>query len=73
MQSLETHPGEGDQQEVVQEKSSRNAQAYGIRIQSQPRVHQEHQVQKEKTEAQMNQDLGGNVTADFSVDKVRTG
>lgn len=71
MESLQTHPGEGNQQKVVQEKSCGNAQAHGIRVQSQPRVHQEHQVQKEQTETQMNQDLGRNVAADFSVDKVR--
>lgn len=69
MQSLQSHPGEGDQQEVVQEEGCGNAQAYSIFVQRQPRVQQEHQVQQEQAETQMDQDLWRDVTAEFAETK----
>lgn len=66
MQSLQPHPGEGDQQEVVQEEGCGNAQTHSICVQRQPRVQQERQVEKEQGKTQMDQDLRRDVVADFS-------
>lgn len=66
MQSLQPHPGEGDQQEVVQEEGCGNAQAYSIFVQRQPWVQQEYQVQQEQAETQMDQDFWRDVMAEFS-------
>lgn len=66
MQSLQSHPGEGDQQEVVQEEGCGNTQAYSIFVQRQPWVQQEYQVQQEQAETQMDQDFWRDVMAEFS-------
>lgn len=45
MQSLQTHPREGGEQEVVQEKGCGDAEADGVLVERQPRVEQEGHVE----------------------------
>lgn len=66
MQGLQTHPREGGEQEVVQEEGGGDAEARGICVKRQPRVEQEDHVEQEKGKAQVDEDLGWNVSADFA-------
>lgn len=54
---LQSHPGEGDQQEVVKEPGCGNAKAHSLGIERQPRVHQEDQVEQQQSQAQVDQDF----------------
>lgn len=67
MNGLESHPGEGNQQEVVKEPGSGNAEAHSIRIECQPRVYQKDQVQHQQSQAQLDQDFGWNVLTQLPV------
>ena len=66
MDGLQPHPGEGGQQEVVQEDSYRQAQPIGFQT-GQPAVQQEDHVEEEQRRAEVHQDLRGVVTPEFSV------
>lgn len=59
--SLKSHPGEGNQQEVVKEPGSGDTEAHRVRVERQPRVHQEDQVQQQQSQAQLDEDFGWNV------------
>lgn len=65
VQRLEPRPGEGRQQEVVQEEGGADAQP-GDRLERQPAVQQEDQVEEEERRAELDQDLGGNVPQKLS-------
>ena len=65
VQRLKPRPGEGSQQEVVQEEGGAGAQPRG-RIRGQPAVEQEDQVEEEEGHAQLHQDLGWNVLQQLS-------
>lgn len=65
MQGLESRPGERRQQEVVQEEGGANTQP-GDRVERQPAVQQEDQVEEEEGDAELNQDLGRNIPQQFS-------
>lgn len=49
----------------MQEESSADAQSDG-RIERQPAVHQEHQVEEEEGEAELDQDLSWNISQEFA-------
>lgn len=66
MKGFQTHPREGDEQEVVQEESCRDAEANGVSVESQPGVQQENHVEQKKCQTQVDEDLGWNVSADFA-------
>lgn len=61
MDSLKSHPGEGNQQEVVKEPGGGDAEAHRVRVERQPRIHQEDQVQQQQGQAQLDEDFGWNV------------
>lgn len=61
--AFQPHPREGRQQEVVEKPSSGNAKPHGVCVERQPRVHQEHQVEQQQSEAQVDQDFGRYVFA----------
>lgn len=67
---LQTHPGEGGQQEVVQEDGHWQAQPIGFQT-GQPAVQEEHHVEEQQGCAEVHQDLGGVVTPQFSVGRKR--
>lgn len=67
VQGFQTHPCEGDEQEVVKEEGCGDAEAYSIRVQGQPRVQQKDQVQQQECKAQIDQDLRWNVPPGFPV------
>lgn len=54
---LQAHPGEGGEQEVVQEDGGRHAQPLAPAQVGQPAVQQEHHVEEEQRRAQVHQDL----------------
>ena len=59
--SLQAHPGEGGQQEVVQGAGHAHTQAvHGPG--GQPGVEQEHHIEGEQRQRQVDEDLGGVVT-----------
>ena len=58
---LKSHPGEGSQQEVVEEPGGGDAEALSLRVERQPGVHQEDQVQHQQGQTQLDQDFGWNV------------
>lgn len=64
VQGLNSCPGEWRQQEIVQEEGGANAQPDG-RVQRQPAVKQEDQVEEEEGHAELNKDLGWNVPQQF--------
>lgn len=43
---LEPHPSKGDQQEVVKEPGGGDAEAHSLRVEGQPGVRQEDQIEK---------------------------
>ena len=61
MDRLKSHPGESSQQEVVEEPGGGDAEALSLRVERQPRVYQEDQVQHQQGQAQLDQDFGWNV------------
>lgn len=63
--SLKSHPGEGSQQEVVKEPGSGDTEAHCVRVECQPRIHQENKVQQQQGQAQLDEDFGWNVLAHF--------
>ena len=65
MDGLQAHPGEGSQQEVVQEPGGGDAEAHSVRVEGQPTIHQEHQVQKQQSHTQLDQDLRWDVLTQF--------
>lgn len=68
MHGLESHPGEGDQQEVVKEPGSGDAEAHSLWVERQPRVHQEDQIKKQQGQAQLDEDLRWNVLTQLPSD-----
>lgn len=58
---LESHPGEGDQQEIVKEPGGGDAEAHSLWVERQPRVHQEDQIKKQQGQAQLDEDFRWNV------------
>lgn len=60
MQGLQPRPGEGGQQEVVQEEGGADAERGG-RMLRQPAVQEEEQVEEEERDAELDQDLGWDV------------
>lgn len=68
MQSLEPRPSKGRQQEVVQEKRCADAQI-DIIEHRQPSIQQKDQVKEQEGHAELNKDLGWNITEQFSAKK----
>lgn len=68
---LKSHPGEGNQQEVVKEPGGGDAKAHSVCVESQPSIHQKDQVQKQQSEAQLDQDFGWNIFTQLSADQRR--
>lgn len=66
---LESHPGEGDQQEVVKEPGGGDAEAHSLRVERQPRVHQEDQIKKQQGQAQLDEDFRWNVLTQLPSDQ----
>ena len=64
VQGLEPRPRERRQQEVVQEEGGADAQP-DRRVERQPAVQQEDQVQEQEGQAELDQDLGRNVPQQF--------
>ena len=58
---LQSHPGEGNQQEVVKEPGGGDAEAQGVWVERQPSVNQEDEVQQQQRQTQLDQDFGWNV------------
>lgn len=63
---LQPHPGEGGQQEVVQEDGGGRAQAGAVHHAGQPAVQQEDHVEAQQGRAEVHQDLGRVVSPQFS-------
>lgn len=63
MHGLQSHPGEGDQQEVVKEPGGGDAEAHSLRVERQPRVHQEDQIEEQESQAQLDEDFRWDVLA----------
>lgn len=57
MHGLQTHPGEGGQQEVVQEDGRGYAQPLIVVNAGEPAVQQEHNVEQQQRRAEVHQDL----------------
>lgn len=53
MDGLKPHPGEGNQQEVMKEPGSGDAEAHSLGVERQPRIHQEDQVQQQQSHAKL--------------------
>lgn len=58
---LQSHPGEGDKQEVVKEPGGGDAEAHSLRVERQPGVHQKDQIEKQQSQAQLDEDFRWNV------------
>lgn len=67
--SLQSHPGEGDQQEVVKEPGGGDAEAHSLWVERQPRIHQEDQIEKQQGQAQLDEDFRWNVLAQLPLDQ----
>lgn len=63
---LQPHPGEGGQQEVVQQDGHAAAQPGAVEAR-QPAVQQEDHVEEQQRRAQVHQDLGGVVAPQLPV------
>lgn len=66
---LESHPGEGDQQEVVKEPGGGDAETHSLRVERQPGVHQEDQIKKQQAQAQLDEDFRWNVLTQLPSDQ----
>lgn len=53
LDGLKSHPGEGNQQEVVKEPGSGDTEAHSVWVERQPGIHQEDQVQQQQGHAQL--------------------
>lgn len=62
---LQAHPGEGGQQEVVQQDGCRYAQPLAVDHTGEPAVQQEHDVEEQQRRAQVHQDLRRIIPAQF--------